>query len=138
MPGGDVGGGGGRRRSGGRRRRAPRAGTGSCRRLRGTAVALALGGPVQELAVDNASQRGSPPLTLARRRCVRLLWLLQVHQVVVRLAHARVLALVPPAEEQLGTLVQEAACGQEPAAESQHSTTLLTHEGLCLRLHKHS
>lgn len=100
-----------RRRRRGRRRRAPRAGTGSRRRL-GTAVGAALGALVQELAVDDATQRGRPALALAfaRHRLLRLLRLLQVHQVVVRLAHARVLALVPAAEEQLGTLVEEAAC----------------------------
>lgn len=109
---GAVAGGGARRRH---KHLAPRAGTGSRRRLPGTAVgALALGGAlVQELAVDDATQRGRPALALALahrlRRC--LLRLLQVYQVVVRLAHARVLPLVPPAKEQLGTLVEEAACG---------------------------
>jgi hypothetical protein len=36
--------------------------------------------------------------------------LLQVHQVVMGLAHPRLLALVPPAEEQLGALLEEASC----------------------------
>ena len=62
--------------------------------------ALALG---QQLAVHHPAESGCAVLSVHRHR------LLQVHQVVVRLAHPRVFTLAAPAEEQLGTLLQEAA-----------------------------
>lgn len=55
--------------------------------------------PGQQLAVEHAAEGGRAAGPV-QRGCV-----LQVHQVVVRLAHPRLLALVPPAEEQLGALL---------------------------------
>lgn len=69
---------------------------------RAVGFAAALG---QQLPVDDASEGGGPALLVDGGR------VLQVHQVVVRLAHARVLPLVSPPEEQLGALAEEAACG---------------------------
>lgn len=70
----------------------------------GRAVSFAL---ILTLAVEHAAKRGrsTGPLHCGRR--------LQVNQVIVRLAHPRVLALVPPPEEELGTLLKEAACSGE-------------------------
>lgn len=64
----------------------------------------AVGFALPALAGEHAAERGGAagPLHGGRR--------LQVHQVIVRLAHPRVLALVTAAEEQLGTLLEEAAC----------------------------
>ena len=59
--------------------------------------ALALG---QQLAVEHAGEGGGAA------GAVHGHWVFEVHQVVVGLAHARLLALVAPAEEQLGTLLQ--------------------------------
>lgn len=56
------------------------------------------------LAIEHAAERGCPARPLHRGRR------LQVHQVVVGLAHARILALVTPPEEELGALLKEAAC----------------------------
>lgn len=63
---------------------------------RGSAVGLA-----PALAAEHAAERGCSA------------GLLQVHQVVVGLAHPRLLALVTPPEEELGALLEEAACGVE-------------------------
>lgn len=70
----------------------------------GRAVGFAL---ILTLAVEHAAKCGcsAGPLHCCRR--------LQVHQVIVRLAHPRVLALVTPPEEELGTLLKEAACSGE-------------------------
>lgn len=67
----------------------------------GRAIGFAL---ILTLAVEHTAKRGrsAGPLHGGRR--------LQVNQVIVRLAHPRVLALVTPPEEELGTLLQEAAC----------------------------
>lgn len=69
---------------------------------RGSAIGFAL---ILALAGEHAAQRGRVvgPLHRSRR--------LQVDQVVVRLAHSWLLVLAPPAEEELGTLAEETACG---------------------------
>lgn len=69
---------------------------------RGSAIGFAL---ILALAREHAAQRGRAvgPLHRSRR--------LQVDQVVVRLAHSRVLVLAPPPEEELGTLAEKTACG---------------------------
>lgn len=62
----------------------------------GRAIGFAL---IPTLAVEHAAKRGcsAGPLHCG--------WRLQVNQVIVRLAHPRVLALVTPAEEEPGTLL---------------------------------
>ena len=62
----------------------------------GRAIGFAL---TLTLAVEHPAERGcsAGPLHCSRR--------LQVNQVVVGLAHPRVLALVTPPEEELGTLL---------------------------------
>lgn len=59
------------------------------------------------LAVEHAAERGCSARSL---HCGRRL---QVNQVIVWLAHPRVFALVTTSEEELGALLQEAACGKE-------------------------
>jgi len=66
----------------------------------GSAVGFAL---VLTPAAEHAAERGRPAGLLHRARR------LQVHQVIVRLAHARLLALVTAPEEELGALLKEAA-----------------------------
>lgn len=62
----------------------------------GRAVGFAL---TLTLAVEHAAERGRSAGTLHRGRR------LQVNQVIVRLAHPRVLPLVPPPEEEFGALL---------------------------------
>lgn len=64
--------------------------------------AFALG---QKLAIDNASECGGSLLPVTHHGHLRVL---QILQVIVRLTHARLLPLMSPSEEELGTLVQEA------------------------------
>lgn len=75
------------------------------RLLRGdTTISFALRlAPAVQQAVDGGRSAG--PLHGGRR--------LQVHQVVVGLAHPGVFALVAPPEEELGTLLEEAAWSEE-------------------------
>lgn len=58
-------------------------------------------------AVQQTVKGGCPPRSLHRS------WTLQIHQVVVGLAHAGVLALMMPPEKELCTLLEEAAWGEE-------------------------
>lgn len=70
----------------------------------GRAISFAL---ILALAVEHAAKRcrSAGPLHCGRR--------LQVHQVIVRLAHPRVLPLVTAPEEELGALLEEAAWSGE-------------------------
>lgn len=68
---------------------------------RGSAIGFAL---ILALAAEHTAQRGRAVGPFHRS------WRLQVNQVVVRLAHPRVLVLAPPAEEELGTLAKKTAC----------------------------
>lgn len=75
----------------------------------GGTVSSALGlAPAVQQAVDGGRPAG--PLHGGRG--------LQVHQVVVGLAHPGVLALVAPPEEELGTLLEEAAWREEAGGKS--------------------
>lgn len=67
----------------------------------GRAISFTL---ILTLAVEHTAKRGcsAGPLHCGRG--------LQVNQVIVGLAHPRVLALVTPPEEELGALLKEAAC----------------------------
>lgn len=65
--------------------------------------ALTLG---QKLAIDNASERGRSLLPVAHHGH---LGVIQILQVIVGLTHPWLLPLMSPSEEELGTLVQEAA-----------------------------
>lgn len=70
----------------------------------GGTISVALGlAPAVQQAVDGGRPAGA---LLARRR-------LQVHQVVVGLAHPGLFALVAPPEEELGALLEEAAWREE-------------------------
>lgn len=66
----------------------------------GRAIGFAL---VFTFAVEHAAECGSPAGALY---CTRRI---QVHQVIVRLAHARLLPLVTPPKEKPRTFLQEAA-----------------------------
>lgn len=70
----------------------------------GRAVCFAL---IFAPAVEHAAKRG------CSAGSVHCSWRLQIHQVIVRLAHPRVLALVTPPEEELCTLLEEAAWSGE-------------------------
>lgn len=72
------------------------------------------------LAIEHTAERGCPARPLHRSRR------LQVHQVVVGLAHARILALVTPPEEELGALLKEAACSGEGQETFIHLETRTT------------
>lgn len=89
----------------------------------GTAICFALILRVK-LAAEHAAESGC---SAGPVHCHR--WL-KVNQVVVRLAHPWVLALVPPPEEQLGTLLQEAACGQSRREIQYHEYSLSTLTGI--------
>lgn len=82
--------------------------------------ALVLG---QKFAVDDFPEGSRPLLPLGHGGDLR--WRLQVLQVVVGLAHARILPLVPPPEEQLGALVQETAYKGQQRERSDAGTRVL-------------
>lgn len=70
----------------------------------GGAVSFAL---AFTFAAEHAAKRSGSagPLDCGRR--------LEVNQVIVRLAHPRLLALVTASEEELGALLKEAACSKQ-------------------------
>lgn len=70
------------------------------------AVSFALVLAALAVADEHAAKRGGPagPLHCGRR--------LEVSQVVVRLAHPRLFALVATPEEELGALLKEAPCSK--------------------------
>ena len=79
-------------------------------RGRAIGLALILG---HQFAVEHAAECGCSTGPVHSR------WRLQVNQVIVRLTHSRVLSLVPPSKEQLGTLLKEAACTQGRQGEGE-------------------